>query len=290
MNLRNFTNDGRKIIAQMGCFSVLEHIKDLSVSPYNSATEYFMEKMGVRRRQVVAQLNNSSITMQAGALQWMSGNIQMDSNVKGVGDFLGKAIKGAVTKESAAKPIYSGSGLIVLEPTYKYLILMDVSQWGPAGVTIEDGMYLANDAGVGIQVVARKNMSSAVLGGEGLFNVNLVGKGVAVLESNVPQEELVEIDLNNEVLKIDGNQAVCWSNSLEFTVEKSTKSLIGSAVSNEGFLNVYRGTGRVWLSPVSPTSSLASATNTTSAKAAAPNSNAFNAAGGLIGGIISGMQ
>ena len=35
-----------------------------------------------------------------------------------------------------------------------------------------------------------------------------------------------------------------------FTVEKSTKSLIGSAISAEGFVNVFRGTGKVLLAPI----------------------------------------
>ena len=38
--------------------------------------------------------------------------------------------------------------------------------------------------------------------------------------------------------------------SLQFTVERSGKSLIGSAASGEGLVNVYRGTGRVLMSPV----------------------------------------
>ena len=246
MSIKNLTNEGRKIVKQKGCFSVLEHLKDLSVSPYNSTTEYFMAKMGVRRRQIVAQLkDNSSIYMQAGALQWMTGNIKVETDVKGVGDFIGKLAKGAVTKESAIKPKYTGNGVIVLEPTYKYLILLDVADWGQSGVTIEDGMYLANDANVKIGITSRKSVSSAVLGHEGLFNVNLTGNGIAVLESNVPEEELIEIELNNGELKIDGRQAVCWSTSLDFTVERTTKTLIGSAATNEGLLNVYRGTGKV---------------------------------------------
>ena len=117
------------------------------------------------------------------------------------------------------------------------------------------------------------------------FNLSLSGNGVAVLESNVPEEELIEINLNNGELKIDGRQAVCWSTTLDFTVEKSTKSLIGSAISNEGFLNVYRGTGKVLMSPVAPTSSLAAATNTVSSKAADTASNVANAAS-LIGGLL----
>ena len=100
-------------------------------------SQYFMSKMGVRRRQVVANLNNDSLTMQAGALQWMTGKIDVKTDVKGVGDFLGKVVKGAVTKESAVKPVYTGTGTVVLEPTYKYLILCDVSEWGSNGITIE---------------------------------------------------------------------------------------------------------------------------------------------------------
>ena len=96
----------------------------------------------------------------------------------------------------------------------------------------------------------RSNLSSAVLGNEGLFNLSLSGSGFVALESPVPREELVEVELQNDVLRIDGNFAVAWSKGLEFTVEKSTKSLIGSAVSGEGFVNVYRGTGKVLMAPV----------------------------------------
>lgn len=70
------------------------------------------------------------------------------------------------------------------------------------------------------------------------------------LESPTPRDELIEFELDNDVLRIDGNMAVAWSNSLNFSVEKSTKSLLGSAVSGEGFVNVYRGTGKVLMAPV----------------------------------------
>ena len=286
MQINNLTNEERKIINQKGIFSILEYNRDLSVSPFNATSQYFMSKMGVRRRQVIANLNNDSLTMQAGALQWMTGKIDVKTDVKGVGDFLGKVVKGAVTKESAVKPVYTGTGTVVLEPTYKYLILCDVSEWGGNGVTIEDGMFLACEKNVNIGITARKSVSSAILGNEGLFNVNLKGSGIAVLESNVPEEELIEIELNNEELKIDGKQAICWSTSLDFTVERTTKTLIGSAASNEGFLNVYRGTGKVLMSPVAPSDNLYSATNTVSAKAADTKSNAFNAMGSFIGGMI----
>ena len=69
------------------------------------------------------------------------------------------------------------------------------------------------------------------------------------IESECPRDELIQIDLRDDVLKIDGNYAIAWSSTLEFTVERSGKSLIGSAASGEGLVNVYRGTGRVLMMP-----------------------------------------
>ena len=276
MRIENLQNDNRKFIKSIGNFHVLEYMQDASVSPMNAMNEYFMSKMNVRRRQVVIDIDkNHSAIIQAGAMQWMGGHVEATSGVKGIGDLFGKAIKGAVTKETAVKPEYVGEGCLILEPTYKYIILVDMAKWGATGMTIEDGMFLACDANVKNKVVARKNLSSAVLGGEGLFNLSLQGDGVAALESNVPEEELIEVVLENDELKIDGNLAVCWSSNLDFTVERTTKTLVGSAVSGEGLVNVYRGTGRVLMCPVAPTSSLFEAVNTMSAKAAAKNSNTF---------------
>lgn len=276
MRIVNLENNNRKIISTINNFHVLEYVQDASVSPMNAIDEYFMSKMNVRRRQVVIDINRDhSAVIQAGAMQWMGGNVQATSGVKGLGDLFGKAIKGAVTKETAVKPEYVGEGFLVLEPTYKYIILQDVSKWGNVGMTIEDGMFLACDANVKRNIVARKTLSSAILGGEGLFNMSLQGNGAVALESNVPEDELIEIELENDELKIDGNLAVCWSSNLDFTVERTTKTLVGSAVSGEGLVNVYRGTGRVLMSPVAPTDSLFSSTNTLAAKAAAKNSNTF---------------
>ena len=95
----------------------------------------------------------------------------------------------------------------------------------------------------------RSNFSSAVAGGESLFNLSLNGRGVFCIESECPRDELIQIDLRVDVLKIDGNYAIAWSSTLEFTVERSGKSLIGSAASGEGLVNVYRGTGRVLMMP-----------------------------------------
>lgn len=261
MNVKNLTSGSRMETARMGNFSVIEYGADKSVSAFNAQAQFFMSKMGVRKRQVVIELNGqNTVVIQAGAMQWMAGHVEVATGVKSAGDLVGKMFRAAVTNETAIKPEYKGSGLLVLEPTYKYILLKNVAEWG-SGIVIEDGMFLACDSTVQQTVTARKNVSSAVLGGEGLFNLCLSGNGVAALESNVPESELIEIELQNDELKVDGSYAVCWSASLAFTVERTTKTLIGSAASGEGLVNVYRGTGKVLLAPVTDTSSFTAATN-----------------------------
>ena len=247
--ISNFTeNDDVKVLSELGAFRVIEYQRDLSVSPGSAITAYYSAQMNVRKRQLVCYLHKSHVTIQAGAMQWMLGNVNATTGVKGVGDFLGKAVRGKASGESAIKPEYTGDGVLVLEPTYKHLILMDVAEWGGA-VVLDDGLFLACESSLQHKAVMRSNFSSAVAGGEGLFNLSLNGNGVFCIESECPKEELIEITLQNDVLKIDGNYAIAWSKSLEFTVERSGKSLIGSAASGEGLVNVYRGSGKVLMMP-----------------------------------------
>ncbi len=244
-------NDDIRIVDQLGPFRIAEYLRDLSVKPSTAMVAYFCAKMNVRKRQLVCDLSRANVTVQAGAMQWMLGNVSATTGVKGVGDFLGKAIRGKASGESTVKPEYTGDGMLVLEPTYKHLILIDVGQWG-GSIVLDDGLFLACDSGLKQKIVARSNVSSAVAGGEGLFNLSLNGRGIACIESGCPKEELIEITLDNDVLKVDGNFAIAWSSSLSFTVERSGKSLIGSAVSGEGLVNVYRGTGKVLMMPTAP--------------------------------------
>jgi uncharacterized protein (AIM24 family) len=244
-----YNNKNMRILDSKGSFKVFEHERDLSVSPLNAMNAYFSAEMNIKKRQVLCELNgNNAVICQSGSMQWTLGNVNMTSGIKSVGNFLGKMVGGAVTGESAVKPEYSGTGLMMLEPTYKHILLVDLEDWNGA-IVLDDGLFLACESTIKQKVVARSNISSAVLGKEGFFNLCLTGSGIAVLESVVPQEELYELTLDNDCVKIDGNMAIAWSSSLNFTVEKSGKSLLGSAVSGEGLVNVYRGSGKILMAP-----------------------------------------
>ena len=246
-SIKNFTdNDDVVLKEQKGAFKTIEYTRDLSVTPFDAQQKFFSSNMKVRKKHVICDLSVSPVTVQSGAMQWSAGNVNATTGVKGVGDLFGKAIRGSVTGEGAIKPEYTGNGTLVLEPTYKHILIEDLANWN-GSMMIDDSLFLACHSSVNHKAIMRSNLSSAVAGGQGLFNLALEGTGIVCLESSCPREELIEVTLENDILKVDGNMAIAWSSTLEFTVERSGKSLIGSAASGEGLVNVYKGTGRILL-------------------------------------------
>ena len=80
----NFTdNDDVRIIDGLGPFSVVEYLRDLSVTPATAEAAFFCNKMNVRKRQVICDLSKANITLQAGAMQWSVGNVNATTGVKG---------------------------------------------------------------------------------------------------------------------------------------------------------------------------------------------------------------
>ncbi len=287
IQIKNWVNDNRKVISEAGMFKVIEHQKDLSVSKASAQNAYFSSEMNVKLRQVEITLDGTkTVKTQAGSMQMMIGSVAMETGVKSAKGFLGSMVKAAVTNESAVKPEYSGNGQVILEPTYKHIILQDVSEWS-GGLVIEDGMFLASEGGVNHSVIENtQDLGTALLSNEGLYNLCFTGNGIVALESYVPFEELVEYELQDDVLKIDGNMAICWSGSLKFSIEKTTKGLLGSLASGEGLVNVYRGTGKVWVSPVAGTKESAPQTM---ASSSTPAKEASSGGGGLLGGILNAV-
>lgn len=252
IRIKNFIgeNDNIKVLDEQGPFKIIEYERDLSVTPSEAMHKYFSSKMNVRPRQLVVDLSKTQgIYLQAGAMQWMSGSNKLSSGIKGVGDFGKKFLKSKVTGETTVKPEYSGDGYLVTEQTYKHLILLDLNEWNN-NLMIDDGLFLAAEKSVDLSVKKRTNLSSALASAEGLFNTVLHGRGFVCLESKIPLKELIIIEMENDTVSIDGPMAIAWTSNLELTVERSAKSFVGSAMSGEGLVNVYRGTGKILMAPL----------------------------------------
>ena len=226
---------------------VVEYQKLIGGTTYSHAHKLeYLQKQNIRPRQVVIYINDSSVKVEPGAMSYFQGNLEMVSGVT-PGKLFSRALTGMLTGEGTAQPEYRGSGMLVLEPTYNHSYVLEL-QAGEE-IIVDKGMFQCAQGSVTVKAVAQKNISSAALGGEGIFQMSITGPGLVVLEASVPMAEIDIIDLENVVLKVDGNFAILRTAGIDFTVERSAKTLVGSAASGEGLVNVYRGTGQVWLAP-----------------------------------------
>jgi uncharacterized protein (AIM24 family) len=189
---------------------------------------------------VEVTLNNEKVRTEKGAMRYILGDIQMESEGSGgVGGFF----KSMVTGESFHKPMYEGTGKLVLEPSLSNYFCLNLDN---DDFILDQGAFWAADYDVEISAY-RNKAASALFSGEGWFQTQVRGTGTVVVCAPGPVEI---IDLKNERLVVDGSFAVARSAALNFEVSRSTKSLIGSLTSGEGLVNTISGTGRVYIAPI----------------------------------------
>jgi uncharacterized protein (AIM24 family) len=214
--------------------------------PQTASTVFFANQAGIRLKQVRITLRDDEAIAESGALHFMLGRVEMESRIGGVSG-LGKAMMNKlVTKEAAVMPRYRGTGQIYLEPSFSHFLIYRLNG---EEVIADKGMFCCGQGSLDVGSALQKNVSSALFGGEGLFQTRVRGMGVCVFESPVPADEVLRIDLKDETLQVDGNFALMRTGRIEFSVEKSTRSLLGTLTSGEGLLQTFRGTGSVWLAP-----------------------------------------
>lgn len=226
---------------------ILQYDRLIGHTNMSSATsDWYMRQMGMKCRQINFIINNAGVKIEQGAMSYFQGPLEMTAGIN-FGNALGRMFRGKLTGEKISFPEYKGSGLLTLEPSFKFFIL---AQLAPGETIVCDkGMFYCATMGVKIEPYLINNLSGAMLGGEGLFQTALTGPGMVVLESPVPMPEINILHLENDILRVDGNFALLRTGNIQMTVERSAKTLMGSAVSGEGLINVFRGTGDVWLAP-----------------------------------------
>lgn len=213
---------------------------------------FFANEQGLKMRFIRIHLNEASIKTEAGALYYYHGKIKSKSNIGGVSGYLTKSIKGSLTNESTIKPEYEGTGVIYLEPSTSHYLIVELDN---SSLIIDKALFYCCSSEISVEPWAQKNISAALLGGEGLFQICLRGTGVAVLEMPVPLDEIQTVELEpGDECKVDGSFAIMRDASVDFAVTKSDKSLLASAKNGEGLLNTFstKVGGRVWLAPTAP--------------------------------------
>jgi uncharacterized protein (AIM24 family) len=213
-------------------------MQNLDYYPVMASFE-IIEQEGVRLVKVVLQ--NEMVRTESGALYYMRGPITMESKSPSVGGLL----KSFATGESVFRPTYTGTGELFLEPTFGGYYVFDV-----AGKTwiLEDGAYWVSEAEVIVEAFREKALT-AFKSGEGFmdFQTKVSGRGKVVVQSQGPVEP---VQLNKDKLVVDGKYVLAREASLSFSVERATKSLLGSVTSGEGLVRTYEGTGMVMMAPI----------------------------------------
>ena len=204
-----------------------------------------MNDSGIKLRQVRIILEDSSVKLESGALSYMKGEIEIKTKTGGVVGLGKKFLNSKLTVETMFKPTYEGTGEIFLEPSFGHFALIELED---EEIIVDDGLFYACEEDVEVGAAMQKSVSSMLFGNEGIYQTSISGSGIVVLEIPVPESEIFKCKLFNDTLKVDGNFAVLRTSNIKFTVEKSS-SLIGSVTNGEGLLNVYSGTGEVWLLP-----------------------------------------
>lgn len=227
-------------------YSRLQGSKDIRSASLIDAAQ----KTGMTLKYVSAELNNSTVNLEPGLLHYMRGSLDLSTKradgSTGVGGFIANKVKSTLSGESSNNTVISGTGTVVLEPTFGHLLAIEMNN---DRFIADKGIYSCSIGEINVDVAMQKNISSALFGGEGLFQTQVIGSGIAVFNSPVHLDELVKVDLDNDTLKVDGSFAILRSASLEFTAEKSAKGFYKTFKSGEGLLQTFRGTGSVWLAP-----------------------------------------
>lgn len=207
---------------------------------------FYAMQSGMRLKMVRITLNKSHVRVEPGALYYMRGRLEMKASTGG-GILQGLSRK-LLSGETFFVNEIHGTGEIYLEPTFGHFLLHQIEQYEKA-LIVDKGLFYAGTSGLDISSVLQKNVSSALFGGEGLYQTRIQGTGIVVLYSPVPSTEINKIPLNGEKLWVDGNFALARTEGIVFRAEKSSKSWISTSVSGEGLLQTFEGTGIVWIAP-----------------------------------------
>lgn len=211
---------------------------------------YYAAQVGMHLRQVRIRMENQRAILEPGALNYMRGQLDLDSVIAGDGNGIGKALaRKMLSSETMSHTHIEGTGEILLDPSFGHYLLLPMAG---ESYNIDSGSFFAALGGVTVDAEMQKNVSAALFGGEGLFQTKVAGEGLCVISLPVPADEVRCVELNGDKLYVDGSFAIMRTAGVEFSVKRSAKTLVKSMRSGEGLLQTFEGHGKVWIAPTQP--------------------------------------
>ncbi len=192
-----------------------------------------------RLNMVKVDLENAAFRYEAGAMHYMKGNLELESDIPSVG----KIFKSMITKEKIVKPVITGTGTVFLTPSFGEFTILDLQndEW-----ILDRGAYYASELEVEIGAYTNRAIS-ALFSGEKWFQTIIAGTGKVIITSAGPLEE---VELVNGKLVVDGAFAVARTSGIDLKVTKATRGIFSTIISGEGLVNTFSGTGKILIAPV----------------------------------------
>ncbi len=130
---------------------------------------------------VICELDaGETVVCEAGAMSWMSPNMEMETKAGGAGGFFGRVLSG----ESGFQNRYTamgGAGMIAFTSSFPGNILaIEITPDKP--IVIQKRAFLACTTGVKMEVFFQRKIGTALFGGEGFIMQKLSGSGTVFLE------------------------------------------------------------------------------------------------------------
>lgn len=227
-------------------FQILEYDTLNAANNINSSIALkYIKESGMKLRQARIILDDSAVKIESGSLGYMKGNIITKSHDNGVFG-IGKKLLSSKLKCENNKPILYGKGEVFLQPSFYNYALIELED---EDIIIDNELFCACEDSINISFSYQKNTSSMILSDEGFFETRLSGSGIVLLQLPVPESEIFICRIYDDILKVNGNYGILRTANIKFTVEKPSYGLIVNETNTEGVLNVYRGSGEVWLVP-----------------------------------------
>ncbi len=185
-----------------------------------------------------------TIFTESGGMAWMSGNIRMDTGMKG-------GLMGALGRSLAGESMFmvdytceSGEGFVTFACEFPGKIVPFPLGAGESIICQKDS-FMCAEKSVSLEMHFRRKLGAGLFGGEGFILQKLTGPGAAFLELD---GEITEYDLQaGQQLKVDTGHLAAYQPSVSFDIVmiKGVKNIL---FGGEGlFLADIRGPGKVWL-------------------------------------------
>jgi uncharacterized protein (AIM24 family) len=201
----------------------------------------YIRKNNNKLRQARIILEDSKVKVEPGRVSYYKGNINIEnkSRIIGIGK---KLLSSLVMKDSMHKPVIEGFGEVFLEPSFENLILIELED---EEIIIDSKAFCACEDS--IEISSFKEKVDPYLE-EYSYKVKLIGSGIVIIAVPVSHKEIIRCKMYKDSIKVNGDIVILRRGNIEYDTVKIENNLLGE--SNEGkYLNVYTGTGEVWLAP-----------------------------------------